>query len=209
MVPLGEVLTRSDEWVPIQADETYREVTVRLWGKGVTLRRECLGSEIKSDHRLRVRPDQFIASRIDARNGAFGLIPPELDGAVVTNDFPVFAVNPTRLLPQYLGWMSRTHGFIEMCTAASEGTTNRVRLKEDRFLAERVPLPPLPEQRRIVARIEALAAKIAEARQTLTCVLGRQLAEGAVGERVQRHRRLPSLKPCHRSCRRVSNDPIS
>lgn len=172
MVSLGEVLTRSDEWVPIDADETYREVTVRLWGKGVMLRRECLGSEIKSDRRLRVRPDQFIASRIDARNGAFGLIPAELDGAVVTNDFPVFMVDPTRLLPQYLGWMSRTHGFVEMCIAASEGTTNRVRLKEDRFLAERVPLPPLAEQRRIVARIEVLATKIAEAKAMATSADG-------------------------------------
>lgn len=168
IVPLGEVLTRSSDWVAIDPQATYREVTVRLWGRGVTLRRECTGSEIKSDRRLRVRPNQFIASRIDARNGAFGLIPQSLDGAVVTNDFPVFDVNPSRLLPQYLGWMSRTHGFVEMCTAASEGTTNRVRLKEDRFLAERVPLPPLPEQRRIAARIEALAAKIAEARARQT-----------------------------------------
>lgn len=165
-VPLGEVLARSSEWVPIDPQETYREVTVRLWGKGVTLRRECLGSEIKSDRRLRVRPNQFIASRIDARNGAFGLIPDSLDGAVVTNDFPVFTPNPKRLLPKYLGWMSRTRSFVEMCTAASEGTTNRVRLKEERFLTMPIALPPLSEQQRIVARIESLAAKIAEAAAT-------------------------------------------
>lgn len=60
--------------------------------------------------------------------------------------------------------MSRTPGFVNLCKAASEGTTNRVRLKEDRFLAMTIPLPPLPQQRRIVARIEELAAKIEEAR---------------------------------------------
>ncbi len=60
--------------------------------------------------------------------------------------------------------MSRTPGFVNLCKAASEGTTNRVRLKEDRFLAMTIPLPPLPQQRRIVARIEGLAAKIEEAR---------------------------------------------
>jgi len=83
MVPIGQVMSKSDDWIPIQPDSTYSEVTVRLWGKGVTLRRECLGAEIKSDRRLRVQRGQFILSRIDARNGAFGLIPDELDGAVV------------------------------------------------------------------------------------------------------------------------------
>ena len=61
--------------------------------------------------------------------------------------------------------MSKTPDFVHMCRAASEGTTNRVRLKEDRFLASEIPLPPLEEQRRTVARIEELAAKIEEARE--------------------------------------------
>jgi hypothetical protein len=54
--------------------------------------------------------------------------------------------------------------FVELCKRSSEGTTNRVRLQEDQFIALEIPLPPLVEQRRIVARIEELAAKIAEAR---------------------------------------------
>jgi len=40
----------------------------------------------------------------------------------------------------------------------------RNRFKEHFFLALEIPLPPLAEQRRIVALIEELAAKIAEAR---------------------------------------------
>jgi type I restriction enzyme S subunit len=111
-----------------------------------------------------VRQNQLLLSRIDARNGAIGLVPEELDGAVVTNDFPAFALDPDRLEPFYINWLSKTADFVELCKAASEGTTNRVRLKEERFLALEIPLPPLPEQRRIVARIEALAAKIEEAR---------------------------------------------
>ncbi len=112
-----------------------------------------------------MKSGQFIASRIDARNGAFGLIPDELDGAVVTNDFPVFEPDKSKLHVPFLGWMSKTATFVDLCKAASEGTTNRVRLKEDQFLRTAVSLPPLAEQRRIVARIEELAAKIAEARR--------------------------------------------
>jgi len=161
---LGEVLTKSEEWTDINPTDTYNEITVRLWGKGVTLRREVEGSEIASGRRLVARAGQFILSRIDARNGALGLVPDSLDGAVASNDFPLFTPNPSRLLPAFLDWMSKTRSFVEICKAASEGTTNRVRLQEDRFLRMTISLPSVPEQRRIVARIEELAAKIKEAR---------------------------------------------
>jgi type I restriction enzyme S subunit len=162
-VRLGEVLTRSDETIEPQADKEYREITVKLWGKGVIERGRIAGVEI-SGRRFVACTGQFIASRIDARNGAMGLVPASLDGALVTNDFPLFNLNTARLEPAFLGWLCRTADFVELCLRASEGTTNRVRLKEDSFLALEIPLPPLAEQRRVVARIEALAAQIHEAR---------------------------------------------
>ena len=165
LVPLGEILTKSEDWIDIHPDQRYRQVTIRMWGQGVVQRNEVAGGEIAASRRLGVCAGQFILSRIDARNGALGIVPPELDGAVVSNDFPAFNVVASRILPEYLGWISRTHDFVELCKAASEGTTNRMRLQEDRFLALTIPLPPLAEQRRVVARIEALAAKIAEARR--------------------------------------------
>ncbi len=163
-VPLGEILSKSDEWIDIEPDERYKEVTVRLWGKGVVQRREVAGVEISATRRRVVRSKQFIVSRIDARNGAFGLIPEHLDGAIVSNDFPVFNMNRSRIIPRFIEWMSKTERFVDLCRKASEGTTNRVRLKEDRFLETEIPLPPLSEQRWIVERIEELAKKIEEVR---------------------------------------------
>jgi len=164
LAPLGDVLDKSTEQIALEPTEQYKQVTVRLWGKGVTLRDEVTGAEIVAEKRYIVRAGQFILSRIDARNGAFGIVPNALDGAVVSTDFPVFNVNAKRMDPAFLGWMSKTAAFVDLCKAASEGTTNRVRLKEDKFLVMQIPLPPLAEQRRIVARIEALATRIAEAR---------------------------------------------
>jgi type I restriction enzyme S subunit len=163
MTPMGSLLSKSENWITPEPLKEYSEVTVRLWGKGVVLRGKVAGSEIAGGRRLQVRATQFILSRIDARNGATGLIPDSLDGAVVTNDFPVYNLNNERVFPQFLSWMSKTAGFVELCKRASEETTNRVRLKEDRFLATEIPLPPLSEQRRIVVRIESLAGRIGEA----------------------------------------------
>lgn len=164
MVSLGEVLSRVKEQVSIAPGERYKQVTIKLWGQGVVLRDEVAGTEIVGAKRFVVRPQQFILSRIDARNGAFGIAPEFLDGAAVSNDFPVFAPDAALMLPEFLGWMSKTRRFVDLCRAASEGTTNRVRLKEDRFLEAEIPLPPLSKQRRIVARIEELARKVEEAR---------------------------------------------
>ncbi len=163
-VSLGDVLRRSELTIPLDPEVTYKEITVRMNGKGVVERRQVQGVEIASDRRYKARSGQFIISRIDARNGARGLVPAELDGAVVTNDFPLFDVAKDRLDATFLGWMSKTASFVELCKRASEGTTNRVRLSEDRFKALTIALPPLDEQRRIVARIEELAAKVEEAR---------------------------------------------
>lgn len=164
LVPLSEILKKSEDWIDIEPDGQYQQVTVRLWGKGVTLRDRVLGAEIAATRRQVVRASQFILSRIDARNGAFGLVPETLDGAVVSSDFPAFNLNCSLVVPEFLEWMSKTHDFVDLCKAASEGTTNRVRLVEGRFLRMTLPLPRLDEQRRIVARIGALASKIEEAR---------------------------------------------
>lgn len=164
LVPLGDVLAKSAAQVALDPTERYTQVTIRLWGKGVVQRDEVTGAEIAAATRYVVHSGQFILSRIDARNGAFGLVPDILNGAVVSTDFPAFNVSQEQLNPSFLDWMSKTEAFVDLCREASEGTTNRVRLKEDKFLRMRIPLPPLAEQRRIVARIEALAARIAEAR---------------------------------------------
>jgi type I restriction enzyme, S subunit len=176
-VPLSQLLTRTTESIALEPSEKYREVTIKLWGKGVQLRREVAGAGIAADRRTVVRPGQFILSKIDARNGAFGLVPESLDGAVVTNDFPAFNVNKDRLEPAFLGWLSRTSSFVDWCRAASEGTTNRVRLNESRFLGTPILIPPLEEQRRIVARVEAMVSRVEEAQK---------LRDGAIqyGERL-------------------------
>lgn len=164
MVKLGDILSRTGK--PIDADPSleYSEITVKLWGKGVVERGRVSGGQVNGK-RFVARAGNFIASRIDARNGAMGLVPESLDGGLVTNDFPLFQPNHERLDLSYLSWLSKTASFVELCLRASEGTTNRVRLKEGRFLALEIPLPSLAEQRQVVARIEQLAAQIHEAQR--------------------------------------------
>lgn len=158
-VALGQLIHRADETAVLDPLKLYHEVTIKLWGKGVLSRGKVLGSDVVSVRRV-VRENQLILSKIDARNGAIGLVPPELDGAIVSNDFPSFAFNDIgQCDPAFMGWLVRSTPFVDLCKAASEGTTNRVRIKEDRFLDQQIALPPLAEQQALVARLNSLTEK--------------------------------------------------
>lgn len=161
-VPVGEVLRRVRTPAVIDPESTYRLVTIRMNHRGVTLRKEVLGKDLGSA-RWVVRAGQFVLSCIDARHGAFALVPPDLDGAIITNDFWALEVD-ARLIPAFFDYYAATEEFRAACGRASEGTTNRVRLKVDAFDRIRVPLPPLPEQERIVGKLDEVSGKIEEAR---------------------------------------------
>jgi len=165
LVPMGDFLTPVREPISIQDDVQYQQITVSLHGRGVRLRQVVWGTAIETKSQYLARAGRFIYSRIDARNGAMGIIPDDLDGAVVTGDFPTFAFDLDTVEPRFIEYMTKTASFEEACRAPSRGITNRKRLKESEFLAIRIALPPLPEQRRIAAKIDEIAARADEARQ--------------------------------------------
>lgn len=90
-------------------------------------------------------------------------MPPELDGAIVSNDFWVYDMDVNIIDPNYFALCVTTPSFIQDSDLISSGTTKRIRAEETQFLCIEIPLPPLEEQRRIVGRIEALAGRVREA----------------------------------------------
>lgn len=166
-ISIDEFLTKSEDWVPVQPDQRYKQITAKLWGKGLTLRGEVQGSAIAAARQYKAKAGQFLISRIDARHGAFGIVPANLDGALVSNDFPCFDIDSSKVLPHFFEWYSRTPEFVDLCRRASEGSTNRVRMKEDKFLKMSVPLLPLDEQRDIVRRLDDVSALVDRRRRAV------------------------------------------
>jgi type I restriction enzyme S subunit len=125
---------------PIDALQEYKQVTVAMNNKGLRLRRKCLGSEIRSPGQCYVRENDLLFSRIDLRNGAIGFVPAELDGAVVTRDFPIFRLQEaSQELRKFLSFVFLTDSFKSQVLALSKGTTNRRKLKRNLFLKIEVP----------------------------------------------------------------------
>lgn len=148
LVPLSKVLKRMKEPVVIEDGTLYKRITVRLYGQGVLQRDELIGKEIGTKRQFLAHAGQLIISRIDARNGAFGIVPPELEGAIVTNDFWLFKVQDA--LPEFLMLVLSSELFQKYWQTQSSGTTNRQRVAEDSFLASRIALPDIEVQKKLV-----------------------------------------------------------
>lgn len=153
MAKIGEFLVKSKDIIEVEDDVEYKQVTIKINNGGVVPRNNgetILGSKIGTKRQHVVHAGQFIMSRIDARNGAYGIVPTELEGAIVTNDFPVFEVDIEKIIPQFLVLVSTTEKFIEFARKCSSGTTNRKRIDIDAFLNQQIPLPSIGEQEEIL-----------------------------------------------------------
>ena len=160
-VPLGEVVAHRKEFVTIDDLETYRRPRVQLHAKGIVLRDSVPGTLIKTKKQQVVRAGEFLVAEIDAKVGGFGIVPNELDGAIVSSHYFLYGHLADRLDNKYLGCFVKTRAFREQVEA--QGSTNYAAIRPGEVLDYKIPLPPLDEQRRIVARIEELAAKVQEA----------------------------------------------
>ena len=161
MKRIGDILTRNKTQVEVEDGTSYKQVTIRTNYKGVVLRGSQEGATILTKNQFAVSAGQFILSRIDARNGAFGIIPEELEDAIVTNDFLAFDINEDEVERDFFKVFLQSPVFLEACIKASRGNTNRKRVDENFFLNYQVNLPPLPDQHDLIKQINKGRTKLA------------------------------------------------
>lgn len=155
LVPIKAFLTRNKTLIDIQDDQIYKRVTIKLYNGGVFLRDTEIGKNIGTKKQFLIKEGQFLFSKIDARNGAFGIATEAVDSAIITADFLAFDINTKLILPQFLVLITTTKHFMTQAQSASKGTTGRQRINEGEFLNTHVPLPPLDEQKQLVAGYQA------------------------------------------------------
>jgi len=159
LVRLGEVISQRKDFIEIAPDETYARCRVQTSARGIILRDRVAGAEIKTKRQQVCRTGEFLVAEIDAKLGGYGIVPEELDGAIVSSHYFLFEVDQAKLLRGFLDWYSRTPDFLEQVKA--RGSTNYAAIRPSNVLGYLIPLPPLTEQQRIVARLDRVAGLVA------------------------------------------------
>lgn len=123
-----------------------KKITVKLWGKGVVEKEEKYAGSSNTQYYIR-KAGQFIYSKLDFQNQAFGIVPTELDGYQSTLDLPTFDVKgiDTKFLLEYV--MRRE--FYEYQGLIANGSRKAKRIHPDDFLSMPVRIPSLAEQQAI------------------------------------------------------------
>lgn len=164
---LGNLLAPVERPEAVDSTRVYRLLGARWYAQGLFVKDEKSGQNIKANTLYRVKAGDFVYNRLFAWKGSFAIAGDEADDCYVSNEFPCFAINRLRLDPSYLKWwFSRESAWLRALGLSTGATpTSRNRLKEQHLLGMEIWLPRLDEQRRVVARIEELVAKLTEAQQ--------------------------------------------
>jgi type I restriction enzyme S subunit len=158
VVQLRKVIQQRKDILLIDDFTEYKRCRVQLHAQGIVLRDTVPGADIKTKKQQSCKTGDFLVAEIDAKVGGFGIVPGDLDGAIVSSHYFLFEINEEKLNRSFLDYFIRTPAFREQ--VAAQGSTNYAAIRPNQVLEYEIPLPPLPEQRRIVARIEELASKI-------------------------------------------------
>ena len=111
---------------------------------------------------LEALPGDLVISKIRAGQGSICIIGDEFDHVAVSPEYPVYMPDCERVCPEYLALILRTPEFLAQLVGAASGNTTKRRIRPAFFESRRIPLPPLDEQRAIVAAHRAALDRAAD-----------------------------------------------
>lgn len=128
-------------------------ITVKLHTNGV-IKNERNGTLTGGANYFIRHTGQFVFSKIDLLNGAFGLIPSELDGFCTSSDVPAFYFKKEESALFFINWLKANYRKIKIERTGTSSTLKRISV--DRFLSMTIFLPDLQEQQKIADCLSSL-----------------------------------------------------
>jgi type I restriction enzyme S subunit len=98
---IGDVVAEKRRPIVLNDHQRYELITVKRRNEGVVSRGHLLGREILVKNYAQLQTGDFVISKRQVVHGATGMVPPALDGAIVSNEY-LTAVDSDKLLTKFL-----------------------------------------------------------------------------------------------------------
>lgn len=167
-VPLSDLMSLVSDPCRVDPRGSYPNLGIYSFARGVFGKPPIDGAQTSATTLYRVRRGQFIYSRLFAFEGAYAIVPEEMDGVFVSNEYPTFDIDQDQLLPRYLYWLFQRRDVWRQVAVGAKGMGDRrQRVHPDKVLSYRIDLPSVGDQRRIVERLDRVAALVDERRRAI------------------------------------------
>ncbi len=152
----------------IQDNQEYDLVTVKRSRGGVIRREHLKGKDISVKSQFYIKEGDFLISKRQIVHGACGLVPKELSGSIVSNEYCVLTGKSGFYLP-YMEFLSESLYFQQTCFHSSIGVhIEKMIFKLDSWFKWPFNIPPLSEQKRIVKILSTWDEAISVTEKLLT-----------------------------------------
>lgn len=161
-----EFLRRVERKIILDDSKSYDCVGVRWYGFGAFVREKEIGMNIARKQQWVIKAGDVLYNKLFAWKGSFAIADGLVDSCIVSDKFPTYEADTALIDLRFLGYYFQTPQIAQQAQDLSKGAAaiSKLTLNPPQFWDLTIPLPPLPEQHRIVARIEELARRVEEAR---------------------------------------------
>ncbi|MDT8443144.1 MAG: restriction endonuclease subunit S, partial [Desulfuromonadales bacterium] len=165
-VRLGDICSyiqrgKGPKYVEVSTHRVISQKCVRWYGLDLEPARYIDPSSLKKYESIRFLRvgDLLWNSTGTGTIGRACLVPQDLEGVEIVADSHVTVVRPIDVCPIFLWRWIQSPTVQNEIEGSASGTTNQIELNTSTVINHLMPLPPLPEQHLIVARIDQLMAR--------------------------------------------------
>ena len=150
---LKDLVISDRERARVIDDRYYKQLTVKIKGLGVVEREtEYIGTSSTNNVRYVAHGGQIIMSSLEADKGAVGIVPKELNKALVSRNYYLFTITSDNIDPDYLAMVLSSEPVLRQLRQHKRGYIMS-RISIEKILSLVIPLPSLEEQRMLVGKL--------------------------------------------------------
>lgn len=167
-IKIGDAIKEAKRPLDMEDDEKYQLVTVKRRNEGIVSRGMFYGRDILVKNYYTVKKGDYIISKRQVIHGANGIVPPELDDAIVSNEYMVLTDSST-LLVNYLALYSMTKKMYHIFYISSYGVDiEKMFFNVDDWKKKKIMVPCIKEQQKVVELFSLIDTVIEKQKETVS-----------------------------------------